>query len=84
MPDTEENQTHYPQPSSQARGVQLNGVRSQFSLIYPFSFHFTSITDPRFPFSNTKQPHSALGYRPPAPEAIQLHQPTIEAVNAVQ
>ena len=33
---------------------------------------------------NTKRPHSSLGYRPPAPQAIQLHQPTIEALNVMQ
>ena len=27
---------------------------------------------------NTKRPHSSLGYRPPAPQAIEIHQPAIE------
>lgn len=33
---------------------------------------------------NTKRPHSSLGYRPPAPQAIELHQPGIEGTHIMQ
>ena len=33
---------------------------------------------------NTHRPHSSLGYRPPAPQAIEAHRPTIEAPNVMQ
>lgn len=33
---------------------------------------------------NTKRPHSSLGYRPPAPQAIELHRPGIEGTHIMQ
>jgi len=33
---------------------------------------------------NTKRPHSSLGYRPPTPQAIELHQPPIDRPNIMQ